>query len=148
MAKDNKKGDDYLVYLNTGSQGSPTWVLIKSAVNPSIDEAAATIVVPEAGQNDGNLKGFGNPLISFTLHRDKGNTNVTAILTAARAGTLKEFAIADGPIATAGTEYARLESLISAYPLTANRGESASYAIGLNRHANSDYDLSYTTVPS
>ena len=148
MAKDYKRGDDYWVYLNTGSQATPTWVLVAEAVNPALDEAAATIKIAEAGKNDGSLRGFGDPVLSFQLNRNKGNANVTAILTAARAGTLKEFAIADGPIATAGTEYARLEALVSSFPLSANRGEAGSYAITLNRHANSDFDLTYTTVPA
>lgn len=146
MAKNYKRGDDYYVYLNTGTQASPTWVLIKAAVNPSIDEAPAIIKVPEAGSNDGSLRGYGDPVLSFTLNKDKGDTNITTILTAAKAGTMKEFAIADGLIATAGTEYVRMESLISAYPLGASRGEPGSYSITLNRHANSDFDLTYATA--
>lgn len=146
MAKDYKRGDDYLVYLNTGSQGSPTWVLIAEAVNPSIDEAPAIIKIPEAGKNDGSLRGYGDPVITFELGKNKGNSDVTTILTAAKAGTLKEFAIADGPIATAGTEYVRLEALITAFPLSANRGDGGKYQVTLNRHANSDYDLTYVTA--
>lgn len=145
MAKDYKRGDDYLVYLNTGTQAAPVWVLIKEAVNVALAENPTIIKVPEAGMNDGSLKGFGDPQFTFTLNKNKGNANVTTIITAAKAGTLKEFAIADGPIATVGTEYARLESLID-FPKTANRGAAASYAITLYRHANSDFDLTYATA--
>ncbi len=146
MAKDYKRGDDYFVYLNTGTQASPTWVLIAEATNPTLDEASTIIKIEEAGKNTGNLKGYGDPVFTFRLNKNKGNANVTTILTAAKAGTLKEFAIADGPIATPGTEYARLESLIGAFPLGANRGEGANYQITLYRHANSDFDLTYATA--
>ena len=146
MAKDYKKGDDYFVYLNTGTQVTPVWALVAEAINPSVDEAATIIKIEEAGKNTGSLKGYGDPILAFQLNRNKGNANVTAILTAAKAGTLKEFAIADGPIATTGTEYTRLEALIASFPLTANRGSGASYAITLHRHANSDFDLTYATA--
>lgn len=146
MPKDYKKGDDYLVYLNTGTQATPVWTLIGEAINPSIDEAPTVIKIDEAGKNTGSLKGYGDPVLAFQLNRNKGNANVIAILTAAKAGTLKEFAIADGPIATTGTEYVRLEALVGAFPLSANRGQGASYAVTLYRHANSDYDLTYVTA--
>lgn len=146
MAKDYKKGDDYLVYLNTGTQATPVWALIAEAINPTVDDGATIIKIEEAAKNTGSLKGFGDPVLAFQLNKNKGSSNVTAILTAAKAGTLKEFAIADGPIATTGTEYTRLEALIGAFPLSASRGNGASHAVTLHRHANSDFDLTYATA--
>jgi hypothetical protein len=147
MAKKYKKGDDYLIYLDTAdSFGTPTWALIKAATDPKFDPAKADVVVPEAGSSDGHLQGFGDPLISFTLLEDAGDANVTAILDAAEDGTMKHIAVANGPIATTGTVYRHMEVCITAAPLSAGRGEPASWAVEVRRHANSDNDITKTTV--
>lgn len=146
MPKNYKRGDDYLIYLNTGSHASPTWGLIKAAVDPSFDPEKSDIVVPEAGSSDGHLQGYGDPAISFTLNEDAGDANVTAILAASESGAMIELAIANGPIATTGTRYHRLEACVTAAPLSAGRGNPASWAIEARRHANSDNDITKVTV--
>ena len=146
MAKTYLRGDDYKLYLNTGSYGSPTWALIKAMANPGFDPQKKDIVIPENGISDGHLQGYGDPLISATIFEDTGDANVTALVVAAEAGTLKEVALANGPIATAGTKFWRLESCILSSPLSAAKGEPASFAMEFRRHANSDNDIVRSTA--
>lgn len=140
MPKNFKKGDDFLLYLNTGSQGTPTWALITAAVNIAVDPAPSDIVIQEANFSDGHMSGFGDPAITFTLQHDKGDANVVALIAACASGAITEIAVADGPIATPGTVYYRLESCLRA-PLSASRGEAASWDVTANRHVNSVADL-------
>lgn len=146
MAKDYVRGDDYWIYLNTGTYASKTWVHVKNVADPTFNPEKSDILVPEAGMSDGHLQGYGNPLIGFTMFEDRTNTNAEAILAAAEAGTLKEFAIANGPIATSGTTFRNFEANITSSELSAGRGEPASWSIELRRHANSDNDIVKTKV--
>lgn len=140
MAKDFKKGDDYLAYINTGSQGTPTWELVPAIVNINIDPQPSDIVIQEAALSDGHMNGLGDPQITFTMQNDKGDANVADIIAALTSGALTELAFADGPIATVGTIYYRLESCLRG-GLSAQRGEAASYDVTANRHVNSVADL-------
>lgn len=146
MAKKHKRGDDYLIYVNTGTQVSPTWGLCKSAVNPTFDPQKADIVIQEAGMSDGHLQGYGNPQIGFRLNNQKGDALVQDIVDAKESGDIIELAFADGPIATTGTVYYRLEACVTGGPLNANRGEGAGWDITVNRHADSEFDLTKHTA--
>lgn len=146
MPKNYLKGDDFKLYLNTGTYATPVWTLLKCFKDLAYDPAKADIVVEEHGASDGHLQGYGDPTFSFTLFDDAGDTNAQALVTAAEAGTLKELAVANGAIATSGTKYWRLECCLTSSALSANKGEAASYSIEARRHANSDNDISRTTV--
>lgn len=136
MAKDYKKGDDFLLYLNTGSQATPTWALIRAAVNITFDNQPSDIKIAEAGWSDGHMNGLGDNLFSFTLQHDKGDANVLTMIAAIASGAITELAIADAAIATVGTVYWRIESVLRA-PLSAQRGEAASWDVTAYRHINS-----------
>ncbi len=146
MAKDYLKGDDFKLYLNTGTDAVPVWTLLKCQKDLAFDPAKADIVIEEAGISDGHLQGYGDPAFTFTLFDDKGDTNAQTLITAAEAGTLKELAIANGVIATTGTKYWRLECCVISSPGSFNKGEAASYSIEAKRHANSDNDIVRSTA--
>lgn len=146
MAKSYKRGDDYRLYLNTGTQGSPTWTRITAVSDIAVDFAPSDIVVPEQGISDGHLQGYGDPAITFTLFEDTGDSNVGTIITNMYAGTLTEIAVSNGDITTSGTKYYRLESVLIGVPLNAARGEPASWDVEAKRHANSVADFTRTTV--
>lgn len=146
MAKSFKRGDDYKFYINTGSVGSPTWVLITAVSGIAVDPAPSDIVVPESGFSDGHMQGYGDPAITATLYEDTGDTNIATLLTAMHAGTLQEIAVANGPIATAGTKFYRLEACCTGLPLSADRGEASSYDCEFKRHANATTDLTRNTA--
>ena len=141
MTKNYKKGDDYKFYLNTGTQSVPVWSLLKCVKDLQFDPAKADIVIEENGASDGHLHGYGDPLFSATIFEDAGDANCADIYDAADAGDMIEIALANGPIATTGTKFYRLESCVTGSPLSANKGEAASRAMEFRRHANSDFDL-------
>lgn len=146
MAKDYKKGDEYRLYYDTAtSWASPTWVQIKAFVDPSVDPAKGDVEVPEQNEDTGHLQGNGDPVISFTLFDDDGDTNVEALVAASLDGSMKHIAISRGDIATSGVKYWHMESVIMA-PLSASRGDAAQYDLEAKRHANSDNSLTRATV--
>lgn len=145
MAKAYKRGADYILYYNSGSYASPTWNIIKACGDVGVNPDTADIEVPERGMDTGHLGGENNPSFTFTLYEDTGDANVVAMITAIHAKQMKELAVADGPIATSGTKYFRMECLLLA-PLAANRPDPASYDVTAVRHANSDYNMTRNTV--
>ena len=112
-------GLDMLLYRNTGTNGSPTWVLIENVGDLTGPDSMDKIELPrrktaikqyEPGQRD----------ISFEwdMIKDETDTQFTALRTAYAAKTLTEFAFANGPIATAGTKYFRVECKIFEFART------------------------------
>lgn len=147
MAKNYKRGDDYKLWLNTGVQATPVWVNIKAVSDINLDPAYADIEVPEQGIGTGHLAGEGDPSITFTLFEDAGDANVETLIAAMFARTMKEIAISNAPLmTTSGSKNYRLEALLVGFPLSAARGEAASFDVEAKRHANSDFDLTRTVV--
>lgn len=147
MAKSYVKGASYKLYLNTGSYGSPTWAEIKAAGDITVDRAPDDVEVPERGMDTGHLQGEANPTISFTLMEDTGDANVETLIAAIYSGAMKEIAVANGPIATVGTKWLRMESVLMG-ALSAARSDVSSYEVTAMRHANSDYAMTRNTTAS
>ena len=145
MAKSYVKGASYILYYNSASYGSPTWNIIKAAGDISADFDADDVEVLERGIGTGHLKGENNPHFDFTLFEDTGDANVVAMIAAVYSGSMVELAVANGPIATTGTKYLRMESKLSG-TLNAARSDVAQYDVVAYRHANSDYDMTRVTV--
>lgn len=145
MAKNYIKGSEYLLYYNSGSYVSPSWNIIKACGDVAVDAAPDDIEVPERGIGMGHLQGEFNPTFTFTLFEDTGDTNVVAMIAAIYSGAQVELAVANGPIATSGTKWFRMESVLMA-PMSANRGDPASFDVTAYRHANSDYDMTRNTT--
>lgn len=146
MAKDYKRGADYLLYLNTGTQVSPTWAQIKAVGDIDVNSNPDDVTVPERGMDTGHLQGEDDPEITFTLYEDAGDSNVETLIAASYSGVMKEIAVSRGPIATTGNKFWRLEACLMGSPITAGRGDAASLAITARRHANSDYPMSRNTA--
>ena len=153
MAKDYKKGDDYKLYLDTAnSWDTPTWVEIKAASELTLDRVPADVEVPERGEDTGHLHGKADPVISFTLLEDAGDANVETLIAAIHnddnSTNMVHLAVSRGDIATATTKYWHMEAVLLGAPLSAGRGEPASYDVEAKRHANSDHTLTRETVAS
>lgn len=146
MAKDYIKGAAYLLYLNTGTYGSPTWAQIKAVGDIDVASNPDDVQVPERGMDMGHLQGEDDPSITFTLYEDAGDTNVEALIAALNSGAQKEIAVARGSIGTTGTKYWRLEACLMGVSLNAVRGDVAQYDVEARRHANSDYAMSRNTA--
>jgi len=145
MAKNYIAGAKWNLYLNTGTRVTPTWVLIRAVGNVSGDNQPDDVAVPERGMGTGHLNGENDPLITFDLFLDTGDTNVETMVAAIYSGTMVEIAICPGPIATTGLKALRLESLLRA-PVGADRADVTTYNVSAFRHANSDFDLTRFTT--
>lgn len=146
MAKDYIKGASYLLYLNTGSYGTPTWTQIKAVGDIDLASNPDDVEVPERGMDMGHLQGEDDPSISFTLFEDAGDTNVETLIAALYSGASKEIAVSRGAIATTGNKYWRLEACLMGVTLSAARGDVAQYDVEARRHANSDYAMTRNTA--
>lgn len=155
MAKKFRTGDEFGLYLGSGTWASPTWVEIKAVGDLSLDRQPADIEVPVRGQDTGHLQGAGDPQISFTLYDNAtsgsdGDTNVQTLVDAIHSGAMVMLAVArgdtSGALTTSTTKYWKMECVLMGVPLSVNRGESASYDVTAKRHANSDNTLTRVTV--
>ena len=102
------------LYYNTGSYGSPTWTLITNVKDVEVNLDSET-VDSTTRANSGwksSVVTLRVASITFSMNYDKSDTAHQAILDAYLAGTVKDFAVADGLIATTGTEYFRAECYI------------------------------------
>jgi len=147
MAKQFFKGAKYRLYFRTGgTYASPTWAWIKAAVNVTCDAAFDDIPVPESGMDTGHLKGEKDPVFTFDLYEETGDTNVESLIAALYdPDTMVHLAVARGDIAITGTKWIDMEAIVRA-PLGANRPDASSYQVTANRHANSDNNLRRSTT--
>ena len=114
-------GLDMYLYYNTGTYGSPTWTLIENVQDltgpDSFAEANVSRRKVKFEQLEPTLR-----KVSFEwgMIYDPSDTAFAALKANYAAKTLTEFAFADGPIATNGTIYLRIECKI----FTFDRDES------------------------
>jgi hypothetical protein len=106
-----KRGLDLKLYYNSATYASPTWVLIDLARDVNLDftadEGDSSSRLSEIGTSEPTTKKLS---IDFEMINDTANSAIAAMDTRFLANTLTEFAFADGPIATTGTKYRRLET--------------------------------------
>jgi hypothetical protein len=100
-------GDLCALYYNTATDATPTWVEITKAkdVNFPIKfrEAEANARDSECEASEPTLIGIE---LTFGYQYEPGTDTVfSALMTAALARTAKQYAAADGPIATSGTKF-------------------------------------------
>jgi hypothetical protein len=137
MAKDYKRGADYILYLNTGSWASPTYVRIKAVDGLGCSANPEDVEVPESGSDTGHLHGEKDPEITGRLLDDAGDANVETLIAAIYSGAQVSLALSRGAIATTGNKFVRMECVLFA-PLDADRGATGSHQFTAKRHANSD----------
>ncbi len=114
MAKQEGKTGKF--YENTGTYGSPTWNLITGTRDQKLPLEWGDM---EVGDRDIDYKTYLLERIELGFECDaiwnKANTDLTGLRTACLAGTAKEYAIMDGPIATAGSIGMRVEMIITGF---------------------------------
>lgn len=103
-------GREAKLYYNTGTFGTPTWTEVARVVDLDWDMPVSWAAVPsrEALWNY-EVKALQGLVVNFGYRRRSGvsDTVYTAIRGYALATTKQELAIADGVIATTGTQYLR-----------------------------------------
>jgi hypothetical protein len=106
-------GLDMLLYRNASTYGSPSWQLIENVRDLTGPDSFVEADVSIRGNG---LKAAEPTLedISFEweMVHDPDDGDFNAVLAAFTGKALIEFAFADGPIATNGTKYLRIETKV------------------------------------
>lgn len=105
---------DGKLYYNTASYASPTWDLV-----PNVDDLTLDIESDESDVSNRTMGGFEAIMpglhkvtVEFGMVYDPSDTDYTTLRDAHLARTLKEYAVADGLIASNGTQYLRLHAYV------------------------------------
>lgn len=139
-------GREAKLYYNTGSFASPTWTEVKRVVDLDWDMPATWAEVPsrEAIWNF-EVKALQGLTVTFGYRRRQGvsDTVYTALNGYALATTKQELAIADGAIATTGTQYLR-----GTFQFAMSRSEPLSDGAIDNFEAHLTYEEDTGTAPA
>ena len=113
-----KTGHNLYLYYNSATNASPTWVQIAQVEDVNVDQLAwdTAELTRRASRFVLEIATVMRIGCMFKLWHGLGATVFDAIRTAFFARTATIFAIANGPIATAGTEYLKLPALVKEFP--------------------------------
>lgn len=123
MPLEANPGDLCVLAYNSGTHASPTWTEINKAQDVNFP---FTLGEAEANGRDSEFKSSEPTLIGIELtfgylYEPGADTVFDALMTMALARTAKQFAVADGPIATIGTRllkfYGKIFGVGNAQPL-------------------------------
>lgn len=110
-------GGEAKFYYNSGTYGSPTWVLIPNSQDLDAPDSRTQVPAPTRGAWPfiGHLPGSRTMGLAWSSLKKKGTSDAvsTAIKAAYDAGTPMEFAVCDGPIATTGTKGKRMIGIVT-----------------------------------
>lgn len=109
-------GKNGAIAQNDGTYGSPTWNTLTGTRDQKLSLEWDKF---EAGDRESNWKSYllsqKDAAVEFDMIWNSTNTDHTGLRTACLAGTPKEYAIMDGPIATVGSIGFRMEMLITGF---------------------------------
>lgn len=111
-------GLDCNAYRNTGTWASPTWVAMSSVQD--LTGSAGRNKVEAVSRGSKRKKYMGGLIdegVGFKMLRDKSDTTQAALKAAflAQPPTVIGFAFADGPIATTGTIYTKIDMIVTKF---------------------------------
>ncbi len=144
----NQTGQTCYFYRNTGTFGSPTWVLIDNIENLKIGSSRTKAAAStRASIYNKYLPGQLDLSISFQMPRNVSDTDFTTLRTAFLAGTTIGVAYAAGPIATQGTRYVKLDCKITKMDEDEPLDAACMVDVELVPDATSTNDPTETTTP-
>lgn len=115
--QDGYVGGEAKLYYNAGSYGSPDWTEIQNCGDVDVPDSRTAVAAPTRDQWPfvGHLNGSRVTGLAWTSNKNRGSsdTAIAAMVAAYDAGTVIEFAVADGDIATTGTNYRRIECIVN-----------------------------------
>jgi hypothetical protein len=128
-----KLGLDCKMYRNTGTYASPVWDEITN-----IRDVTLNLETGEADSSRRGGNGFRERLatlidggVDFEMVWETGDTDFTALRTAFFAKTPVEFAIMDGPVATAGTQGLRATMQVFNFSRNEPLGETVKASVSI-----------------
>lgn len=123
-------GIDQKTYYNSATDASPTWVEISEIGDVTVPDLGANAHVVNVRSTSwmlalpGRLK---NASFDFNLAHNIGNTVFDALRGFALARTIKQFANANGAIATSGTEGIKAFAFFEDFPWNAPLDDVANH---------------------
>ena len=107
-------GLDAKLYVNTGTFGSPTWTEIDITKDVTLGQSAGAADVTSRGSGGyieelATLKALN---LSFNINKVIADAQFETLRDAFKDRTTVDMAVADGGIATSGTEYTRFEGKV------------------------------------
>lgn len=129
-----RRGDDYYLYLNTGTFASPTWDLVgfERSVEPEEDGDSQEVAYRRS-RFKRVRHGKKSIALKVTMDDRKTDSDRDAFDTSYRSEAEIGLALADGPIATNGTIYLKGEWLVTKKSKPENNGSinEITYELGL-----------------
>ena len=110
-----KLGMDAKLYRNTGSYASPVWNEVKNVKDVTLNLEAGSADVTTRGNGGwrANIATLKDASLEFEMVWDTADDDFTAIRTAFLTNATLEFAVLDGPVATAGSQGLRATMAIT-----------------------------------
>lgn len=148
-----KTGHKMKLYRNTGTVATPVWSLVDQIGDVNIPDLSRALAELRRRGNEytKNLPGIINSItLEFRLFHGLGDTTFDAIQAAFFAGTVEEYAVLDGLVATVGTQGLRCPFLVESFPWDQNLDEVSGHdvrlAIGYMESGGSEVDPSWMEV--
>ncbi len=118
------------LYRNTGTYGSPTWVLVDNVKDLSINKEKGEADVTTRANNgwEATAATLKSATIEWDMVYDPADADYTAIETAWEDGSAIEFAFMDGLITVAGTKGYRMTCAVFGF----SRDEALTEAVMVN----------------
>lgn len=154
-AQGPKTGHLMKMYRNTGSVATPTWTEVDEVGDVSIPDLTRGLAQLKRRANNftKNLATLIQSIaVEFRLHHGLDATNFDAIQAAFFAGTVEEWAIFNGDIATSDNEGMRIPIIIENFPwdqpLEDVSGHDVRLAIAyMEEPAGTEIDPSWSVTP-
>jgi len=106
---DQMLGSEFPIYRNTGTDEAPTWSEVTCLKDVTVNRPLTKVQMSTRASARHKYKpGYADLEVSATLVHMPSDANYVAIMAAYWAKTSIEIALADGPIATEGTQYQRV----------------------------------------
>ena len=147
-----KVGNDMKLYYNTGTDAIPAWTEIKLVGDVSVDLNVNDAEVDLRVSNwILNLPAKLTGSINVALANDPGGTVFDTLRGYFFNRTIKQFASANGDIATTGTEYFKAFCYFSAFPWAQNTQEMSSHdaklSLAYEEESGALVEPAWATVP-
>lgn len=121
----DKLGLEMKAYRNTATYATPTWVEMDNVkdLTRNLDKATADMSRRASGGWRASRATLKDGNVSFQMVYDTADADFAALHDAWLNNTKINFAFADGPIATAGTQYWRAWMDVKTFSITENLEE-------------------------
>lgn len=110
-------GKDCKLYRNTGTYATPTWNIIDSAADVTLELETAEADVTTRGNNGwrANVATLKDASIQFEMVWDPAADDNTALVNAFLNNSVIELLVLDGPVSTNGSQGLRASCMITGF---------------------------------